>query len=86
MYYKTMHHKTKSEKIEKLKGILCRDIDGGVFLRVYGADGSFRDYRIAHFDLEIEITDEDAYAYWKQGEWVIDYGPKTLGMSNANED
>lgn len=80
----TMTEMLQPEKIEKLKGVLCRHIDGSVFFRVYRADGSFRDYGIAHHDLEIEITDDDAYAYCRQGEYVIDYGPETLGLSHAN--
>jgi len=68
------------KKIKNVKGILCRDIDGRAFFRVYEPDGSFRDYHIAHFDLEIELTDDDAYGYYKDGEWFIDYGPSTLGI------
>nr|VFK23885.1 MAG: hypothetical protein BECKLPF1236B_GA0070989_13842 [Candidatus Kentron sp. LPFa] len=74
------------KKITNVKGMLCRDIDGRAFFRVYEPDGSFRDYRIAHFDLEIEVTDDDAYAYCKDGEWFIDYGPATLGVSEKDAD
>ena len=59
------------KKITNVKGMLCRDIDGRAFFRVYKPDGSFRDYRIAHFDLEIEVTDDDAYAYCKDGESIF---------------
>ncbi len=76
----------KPEKIENLKGVLCRDIWGKVFIRAKGQDGTERDYRVDHCDLSIEVQDDDAYAYEKGGEWVIDYGPDTLGSSAETED
>lgn len=76
----------KPEKIEKLKGILCRDFEGKVFIRTTHPDGTYRDYRISHCDLSIEVVDDDAYAYLMDGEWVLDYGPDTLGTQDYPEE
>ena len=76
----------KPEKIEKLKGTLCRDIWGKVFIRAEGPDGTERDYRLDHCDLSVEIVDDDAYAYLKDGEWVLDYSPDTLGTEEPTPD
>jgi hypothetical protein len=73
----------KPEKIDKLKGILCRDIWGKVFIRAKAPDGTDRDYRVDHCDLSIIVQDDDAYAYEKDGEWILDYGPDTLGPKNS---
>jgi hypothetical protein len=74
--------KIKQEKIKNMRGFLCRSVDGKVLFRQYYGDHSFRDFDIAHYDLEIEIIDSDAYAYQKGQTWVIDYGPDTLGREH----
>ncbi|MCJ8331110.1 MAG: hypothetical protein HRT89_16385 [Lentisphaeria bacterium] len=76
----------KPEKITKLKGILCKSFDGRFFFRVRDANGSFRDYTIAHSDLTIEIQDEEAFIYEKNGEYYIDHSPATLGLSESDDD
>jgi hypothetical protein len=76
----------KPKKIKNVKGMLCRSVDGRAFFRVYKPDGSFCDYHIVHCDLEIEVIDDDAYAYCKDGKWYIDYGAATLGISEGNAD
>lgn len=81
-----MNKEMKPQKIGNLKGILCRDIWGKVFVRATGPDGEERDYRIDHCDLSIEVQDDDAYAYQKDGEWAIDYGPDTLGPQDSAEE
>lgn len=63
--------------------MLCRDISGKAFLRTTKPDGSFRDYQIDHCDLDIKVQDNDAYAYEQDGEWRIDYSPRTLGIDEA---
>jgi hypothetical protein len=73
----------KPEKIRRLRGMLCRMIDGTVFLRVPGPRGRDRDYDIAHCDLQIEVCDDDAYVYRRNGKLVIDYGPRTLGIEGG---
>ena len=75
----------KPTKIEKLKGILCKSIDGEFFLRTYNEDGTFNDYGIRHNDLEIQILDDDAYIYEKDGDLYINYSPKTLGIEIKDE-
>lgn len=73
----------KPEKIKNLKGLLCRDIWGKVFLRTTLSDGSSREYRIDHSDLSIKVQDKDAYSYEKDGEWIIDHSPATLGIDEV---
>ena len=76
----------KPEKIKRLRGMLCRMIDGRAFLRVRGPRGRYRDYDIAHCDLEIEVCDDDAYVYRRNEKLVIDYGPATLGTEGGETD
>lgn len=67
-------------KAKNLKGVLCKDIFGGFFLRVYKEDKTFKDYDIHLSDMEIEILDDDAYIYESDfGDSFIDYSLKTLG-------
>lgn len=66
--------------------MLCRMIDGRTFLRVRSPNGSHRDYDIAHCDLAIEVRDDDAYVYRRNGKLVIDYGPATLGTEGGAAD
>ena len=77
------------KKLGKVKGFLLKSIPEceGPFFRIYNyKNDSFKDYRIAHDDLQIEINDEDAYVYHdKKGELVIDYSPKTLGIDDKNK-
>jgi hypothetical protein len=73
----------KPEKIRRLRGMLCRMIDGTVFLRVRKPHGRDRDYDIAHCDLQIDVCDADAYVYRRNGRLVIDYGPATLGIEGG---
>jgi hypothetical protein len=70
----------KPKKIKKMQGMLCRSIDGRVFLRTRMPDGGQQDYEIAHSDMNIQIMDDDAYVYCRKGNLVIDYGPATLGL------
>ena len=76
----------KPEKIGRLRGMLCRTIDGTVFLRVRKPHVRDWDYDIAHCDLQIEVCDDDAYVYRRNGKLVIDYGPKTLGSEGGEAD
>lgn len=51
----------------------------GYYFRVY-AEGSFKDYRLLHTDLYIEILDEDAELYEYDGEQcLLDHSRQTLG-------
>ncbi len=70
----------KPEKLENLKGFLCRSFDKQYFFRTYDNDGNFTDYNLCHSDLEIQISDSDAYVYERNGELCIDHSPQTLGI------
>jgi hypothetical protein len=82
-----LQKKMKQEKIANMRGFLCRSAGGEVFFRQHNADHSFRDFDIAHYDLdlEIEIVDSDAYSYQKGQTWVIHYGPNPLGRKHGAE-
>ena len=68
-----------SEKIQNLRGFLCKSLENNFFLRTYSEDGSYIDYEICHSDLKIQILDKDAYIYTRDGNYCIDYSPKMLG-------
>ena len=74
-----------SEKIKNLRGFLCKSFEGKFFFRTYNEDGSYIDYEICHSDLEIQILDKDAYIYTRDGNYCIDYSPKTLGTEKEIE-
>ena len=59
-------------------GYLIRTSDGIVF-RVYDKEHNFVDYDILHFDMRVQIQDEDA-TFYEDGEYAcIDHSPETLG-------
>ena len=78
-------YKMRPKKIKKLKGILCRDHSGEAFLRTTKANGTFRDYQIYHSDLSVIIEDDDAFLYQKNGNWIIDHSPATLGIDKVKD-
>lgn len=54
--------------------------DLGYVFRVYSEDkSSFVDYDILHYDMQIQIQDEDAYFYQNAVGDYIDHSPETLG-------
>jgi hypothetical protein len=61
------------------KGFLISTKDGDHLFRVYDKDHNFVDYRIYINDVEIEITDDDAFFYKIDSKNILDYSPKTLG-------
>lgn len=62
-----------------LKGHLLTQ-DGILYFRVYDKNYEFTDYRVAHHDLSITITDPDAYVYESEDGPIINYSPETLGI------
>ena len=77
-------HKTspKPHPAEGVTGFLLT-VAGETFFRVY-EDGGFRDYQIAHCDLEVRILDGSAHLYPDPGtptDGVLDYSPEVLGGS-----
>lgn len=65
-------------------GFMIRTLDGYVF-RVYGkgADQTFKDYDILHYDLEVTVQETDATFYETDtGDMFLDYSPETLGIKN----
>lgn len=57
------------------KGFILRSMDGGPVFRVYHADKTFTDYDLLHYDLEVEILDEDAHFYHYDIGSTLDHGP-----------
>jgi hypothetical protein len=61
-----------------VEGHLIRSFDGNYYIRVYnGTD--FVDYDLAHSDLCVTITDEDAFFYRGDNIDRLDHAPATLG-------
>ena len=59
-------------------GYLIRTGDTVVF-RVYDKNHDFVDYDIRHYDMRVQIQDEDA-TFYEDGEYAcIDHSPETLG-------
>ena len=55
-------------------------MDGDAYLRQYTRDGEFRDIRIKHQDLNIEVDDTSATIRTdSDGEYYIDYTDEVLG-------
>ena len=75
----------KPKKIQNLKGFLCKSFEDKFFFRTHKQDGSYIDFEICHSDLEIQILDNDAYFYTRNGNNCIDYSPKTLGTEKEIE-
>jgi hypothetical protein len=53
---------------------------GKTMFRVYDQDHNFTDYDIHHADLEVTITDPDAFFYRDFWQNRLDHGPDTLGL------
>ena len=51
----------------------------GYVFRVYDDNHDFVDYDILHYDMKIQIQDEDAYFYSDVVADYIDHSPETLG-------
>jgi hypothetical protein len=67
-------------------GFILYSGDGRSFFRVYGENLTFKDYALLHSDLEVTITDPDAFFY--EGEHTdrmncLDHSPATLGFPNG---
>ena len=70
----------KNRPAKGTRGCIIRTIDGGCMFRVYFANHEFIDYDILHYDMEVEIIDDDATFYDGKDIHVIDHAPlyKTL--------
>ena len=55
-------------------------VEGRTMFRVYDADHNFTDYDLHHADLEVTITDPDAYFYRDEFTDRLDHSPGTLGI------
>ena len=53
--------------------------DQGYVFRVYDGEHNFVDYDILHYDMRIQIQDEDATFYTNEVGDYIDHSPDTLG-------
>lgn len=65
---------SKYKSAHGLSGVLMLGTDD-VCLRVYDKKGNFKDYTIYNWDIEVTITDDDAYIYEDNR---IDYSKETL--------
>ena len=55
-------------------------VEGRTMFRVYDQDHNFTDYDLHHADLEVMITDPDAYFYRDEFTDRLDHSPETLGI------
>jgi len=69
-----------------VKGHILSGGDGTIFFRVYSeTDTTFKDYKLWHCDLHVQILDPDAFFYEEEtkrkGEvrFILDHSPETLG-------
>ena len=53
-------------------------VQGRTMFRVYDQDHNFTDYDLHHADLEITITDPDAFFYRDEFTDRLDHSPETL--------
>ena len=70
----------KNRPAKGTRGCIIRTIDGGYMFRVYFANHEFIDYDILHYDMEVEIIDDDATFYEYDGGAVIDHAPYYKGL------
>lgn len=68
----------KEQSANGTSGHLLRVLDNWVF-RVYDEHKNFVDYDLHHSDLQVTITDEDAFFYRDEYRDVLDHAPATLG-------
>ncbi len=70
--------------VNNRKATLLFDLDGEAFIRFYNKDKSFMDCKLQHNDLEITITDSDAFVYIVDDgdgyDAILDHSPATLGI------
>ena len=57
-------------------------VEGQTMFRVYDQDRNFTDYDLHHADLEVMITDPDAYFYRDEFTDRLDHSPETLGLDH----
>ena len=55
-------------------------VEGRTMFRVYDQDHNFTDYDLHHADLEVMITDPDAYFYRDEFTDRLDHSPDTLEL------
>ena len=65
----------KTKPAKGTKGFIMRTMDNGHVFRVYNDDYTFIDYDILHYDLQIQILDDDAHLYEYDMGAVIDHAP-----------
>jgi len=55
-------------------------VQGRTMCRVYDQDHNCTDYDLHHADLEVTITDPDAFFYRDEFTDRLDHSPETLGI------
>lgn len=71
---------SKNKPANGTVGYLIRTANDTIVFRVYSdAPHDFVDYDILHYDMRVQIQDEDAYFYQNAAGDYIDHSPETLG-------
>ena len=77
----------RQAEVEPAKGVhgmlLVSGAGDGYFLRVRYVS-EFRDYRLAHSDMEVCIVDSEAFFYRAGDDFWLDHAPDTLGLESVN--
>ena len=89
--YRIRNQTVSVTSADGVSGILCRDIEGRYFFRIYHGefihgDVEFTDYDLAHFDLAVTIHDESAAFYHFSDRQILDHDPATLGLEEVADD
>jgi len=66
------------------KGMILYNGHNNYYFRVNQPDGTYKDYDILHSDLEVFISDVDAYFYEDENDMYLDHSPETLGIKNED--
>lgn len=61
------------------KGFIMRTVNNGHFFRVYDDKGGFIDYDILHYDMEVQILEDNAVFVQTGIGNYLDYSAKVLG-------
>jgi len=70
----------KEREAKGTEGFLMNEVGDKPYFRVYKSNGEFVDYDIFHSDLQITVTDDDAFFKGEDiAEPYLDYSNKTLG-------
>lgn len=76
------YKEAKKTNAAGVKGLLIK-FGNDCYFRVYGSDGDFKDYAIAHHDLAVTIDEKELATFYdvesKDYDGILDYSPEVYG-------